>query len=80
MAMILARVVFPTPGGPQKIIEDILAGIDQEKNTCIVIENRREAIQQAMDIGKKHDIIVTQQVTKQKKNTRKVTAKGGIIC
>ena len=43
---------------PGKIIEDILAGIDQEKNTCIVIENRREAIQQAMDIGKKHDIIV----------------------
>ena len=26
-AMILARVVFPTPGGPQKIIEEILCQI-----------------------------------------------------
>ena len=48
----------PRTEDPGKIIEDILQGIDQEKNTCIVIENRPKAIQHAMDIGEKHDIIV----------------------
>ncbi len=48
----------PRTEDPNAIIADILRGIDQEKNPCIVIENRRKAIQQAMDIGKKHDIIV----------------------
>ena len=48
----------PRTEKPGKIIEDILAGIDMEKNSCIVIENRREAICHAMDIGQKHDIIV----------------------
>ena len=48
----------PRTEKPGKIIEDILAGIEREKNTCIVIENRREAIHHAMDIGQKHDIIV----------------------
>ena len=48
----------PRTEEPSKIIADILVGIDPEKNTCIVIENRREAIRHAMDIGQKHDIIV----------------------
>ena len=48
----------PRTEEPAKIIDDILKGIDQEKNTCIVIENRRNAIHHAMDIGQKHDIIV----------------------
>ena len=48
----------PRTEAPMAIIEDILKGIDQEKNNCIVIENRRKAIYHAMDIAQKHDIIV----------------------
>ena len=39
------------------IIRDILAGLE-EKNNYLVIENRPKAIQHAMDIGQKNDIIV----------------------
>ena len=42
---------------PMAIIEDILAGIT-DRNNCIVIENRVEAIHHAMDIAKKDDIII----------------------
>ncbi len=42
---------------PAAIIEDILAGITDAKN-YVVVENRVQAIQYAMDIGKKDDIIV----------------------
>ena len=48
----------PRTEAPMAIIEDILKGIDMEKNPCIVIENRPKAIQHAMDIAEKHDIIV----------------------
>ena len=43
---------------PMAIIEDILKGIDPEKNNYEVIENRVAAIHHAMDIAQKHDIIV----------------------
>ena len=39
------------------IIEDILAGIT-DRNNCVVIENRVEAIHHAMDIAQKDDIII----------------------
>ena len=42
---------------PMAIIEDILAGIT-DKNNCVVIENRVEAIHHAMDIAEKDDIII----------------------
>ncbi len=48
----------PRTEAPMAIIEDILKGIDLEKNSCVVIENRPNAIHHAMDIGQKHDIIV----------------------
>ena len=40
------------------IIEDILKGINKEKENYIVIADRRKAIQYAMDIGQKDDMIV----------------------
>ncbi len=43
---------------PGAIIQDILKGVDMEKNTCYVVENRVQAIHHAMDIAEKHDIIV----------------------
>ena len=48
----------PRTEKPMKIIEDILKGVDLAKNTYTVIENRPKAIQHAMDIAKKNDIIV----------------------
>ena len=48
----------PRTEDPMAIIENILKGIDMEKYSCIVIENRPKAIQHAMDIAEKHDIIV----------------------
>ena len=48
----------PRTENPMAIIEDIVKGIDPEKNNYQVIENRVEAIYHAMDIGQKHDIIV----------------------
>ena len=48
----------PRTEAPMAIIEDILKGINPEDGEYIVIEDRRKAIQYAMDIGKKDDIIV----------------------
>lgn len=47
----------PRTEEPGAIIRDILKGIDEQKN-YLVIENRIKAIQHAMDIAEKHDIIV----------------------
>ena len=43
---------------PMAIIEDILKGVKKEHGEYIVMEDRRAAIQYAMDIAKKDDIIV----------------------
>ena len=48
----------PRTEDPMAIIHDIVAGIPEMKNNYEVIENRVEAIHHAMDIAKKHDIIV----------------------
>ena len=48
----------PRTEDPMKIIDDICKGVDLTKNNSIVIENRKKAIQHAMDIAKKNDIIV----------------------
>ncbi len=48
----------PRTEEPGAIIRDVMAGVDTVKNTCIVIENRVEAIHKAMDIAEIHDIIV----------------------
>ena len=47
----------PRTEAPMAIIEDILAGIT-DRNNCVVIENRVEAIHHAMDIAEKDDIII----------------------
>jgi len=47
----------PRTENPMAIIEDILAGIP-DKTNCVVVENRRKAIRQAMDMAEKDDIIV----------------------
>ena len=48
----------PRTEEPMAIIQDILKGIDPEKKNYEVIENRVSSIRHAMDIAKKHDIIV----------------------
>jgi len=48
----------PRTEEPMKIIEDILKGVDSAKKSYEVIENRPKAIQYAMDIAQKNDIIV----------------------
>jgi len=48
----------PRTEKPMAIIEDILKGVENLKKEYIVIENRPSAIRHAMDIAKKHDIIV----------------------
>ena len=48
----------PRTEDPNKIIEDIVAGIENGKNNYKVIENRPKAIAYAMDIAEKNDIIV----------------------
>lgn len=48
----------PRTEAPMAIISDIVQGINPEDGEYIVIEDRRKAIQYAMDIGKKDDIIV----------------------
>ena len=48
----------PRTEEPMAIIEDIVKGIDPDKNNYLVIENRVQAIHQAMDIAEKNDIIV----------------------
>ena len=48
----------PRTEDPNAILEDILKGVNKEKNNYEVIENRVRAIHHAMDIAKKNDIIV----------------------
>ena len=48
----------PRTEDPNKIIEDIVKGIDCQKNNYEIIENRPAAIRHAMDIAKKNDIII----------------------
>ena len=48
----------PRTEDPNAVISDILAGIAQEDGEYIVIENRRKAIQYAMDKAEKDDIII----------------------
>ena len=48
----------PRTEDPNAIISDILVGIAQEDGEYIVIENRRKAIQYAMDKAEKDDIII----------------------
>ncbi len=48
----------PRTEAPMDIIADILEGVSKEKENYIVIEDRRKAIQYAMDIGQKDDMIV----------------------
>ncbi len=48
----------PRTEDPVAIIEDVLRGIDEHKEKCNVVENREKAIQYAMDIAEKDDIIV----------------------
>ena len=43
---------------PMAIIEDILKGVPAEAKNYVVIEDRRKAIQYAMDIAEKDDIII----------------------
>ena len=48
----------PRTEDPAKIIQDILKGIENPEKNVVMIENRRKAIEYAMDIGRKDDIIV----------------------
>ena len=48
----------PRTEDPNAIIQDILKGVDPAMGTCEIIENRRKAIEYAMDIAKKDDIII----------------------
>lgn len=48
----------PRTEAPMDIIADILEGVSKERENYIVIEDRRKAIQYAMDIAGKDDMIV----------------------
>lgn len=48
----------PRTEDPNQIIEQIVAGIPEGKQTYVVIENRRKAIRWAMDHARRDDIIV----------------------
>ena len=48
----------PRTEDPNAIIRDILEGVDPSMGKYEIIENRRKAIEYAMDIGQKDDIIV----------------------
>lgn len=48
----------PRTEDPMAIIRDVTAGLDTSSEFVKIIENRRKAIEYAMDIGKKDDIIV----------------------
>ena len=48
----------PRTEDPAAIIRDILKGVDPSMGNYEIIENRRKAIEYAMDIGEKDDIIV----------------------
>ena len=48
----------PRTEKPQLIIENILEGIDKNNNNYKVIENRENAIREAIKIAKKGDIVI----------------------
>jgi UDP-N-acetylmuramoyl-L-alanyl-D-glutamate--2,6-diaminopimelate ligase len=48
----------PRTEDPEAIVADIVKGVDEAMGNYKVIVNRVEAIHYAMDIAKKHDIIV----------------------
>lgn len=48
----------PRTEEPEAIIQDILKGIPETAENCVVIEDRRKAIRYAMDIAQKNDIII----------------------
>ena len=48
----------PRTEDPAAIIRDIVAGVDPSMGTYKIIENRIKAIEYAMDIGEKDDIII----------------------
>ena len=48
----------PRSEAPEKIIEDILAGVDASMGEYHVIADRRQAIRYAMDIARQDDIII----------------------
>ena len=48
----------PRTEDPNKIIDDILAGVQDVDKPYLVVENRRAAIRRAMDEARKDDIIV----------------------
>ena len=48
----------PRTEDPDAIIRDIVAGVDSSMGSYKIITDRRKAIEYAMDIGKKDDIIV----------------------
>ncbi len=48
----------PRTEAPERIIADIVAGVDPSMGNYEIIENRVEAIRYAMDIGEKDDIII----------------------
>lgn len=48
----------PRTEDPSAIIRDIVAGVNPAMGTYKIIENRTKAIEYAMDIGKKDDIII----------------------
>ncbi len=48
----------PRTEEPETIIQDILKGIPETAENCVVIEDRRKAIRYAMDIAQKNDIII----------------------
>ena len=48
----------PRTEDPEAIIEDVLAGVKEGGGEYIVIPNRFEAIEYALDHGKKDDIIL----------------------
>ena len=47
----------PRKEEPLKIIEDIMAGIDNKEN-CVTIESRYDAIKKAISIAEKDDSVV----------------------
>ena len=48
----------PRTEDPNKIIEDILTGVEPDMGTYEVIADRRAAIRHAMDMARKDDVIV----------------------
>lgn len=57
LALILHYITSDNPRSeePMAIIEDIKAGLD--KDNYIIIENRKEAIREAINIAKEGDVI-----------------------